>query len=410
MSATPFWVWAVLAALLALSGSFSSLETALFSLRPVERRRAGARVERLLENPRSLLATILLGNLAINLLFFAFAARVATAPGRAAEVLAALGALLTLVVFGEVLPKALALRARTGLARLGALPLSILVALLGPPRRAVEHVLELCYRLLGEAARHEQGITPESLARALERSTEHGVLLESEAEILSGVVELGEVRVREIMTPRVDLLLLDVNEPDRERIVREAVERKLPWLVVVDESPDRVLGRVRVRDLLIHPGRSILEMLVAVRFVPEVASALHLLHFLREQKVAQALVVDEWGGTAGVVTIEDIFEEVVGELRVEGEPYERPVVPLGEGAFRVVGSLSIRDWNEQFGHRVVPTEFETLGGFVTALLGRIPRTGDEVRSGPLVFRVHDVRRRRIQTVDVSVAEPAGVPA
>ncbi|HVS09432.1 MAG TPA: transporter associated domain-containing protein, partial [Planctomycetota bacterium] len=249
-----------------------------------------------------------------------------------------------------------------------------------------------------------------SLARALERSAEHGVLLESEAEILSGVVELAEVRVREIMTPRVDLLLLDVNEPDRERIVREAVERKLPWLVVVDESADRVLGRVRVRDLLIHPGRSTLEMLVVVRFVPEVASALHLLHFLREEKVAQALVVDEWGGTAGVVTIEDIFEEIVGELRVEGEPTERPVLPLGGGAFRVVGSLSIRDWNEQFGHRVVPTEFETLGGFVTALLGRIPRPGDEVRSGPLVFRVHDVRRRRIQTVDVSVAEPAGVPA
>ncbi|MFT5829942.1 MAG: putative hemolysin, partial [Bacteroidia bacterium] len=115
-------------------------------------------------------------------------------------------------------------------------------------------------------------------------------------------------------------------------------------------------------------------------------------------------VVDEWGGTAGIVNVEDIFEELVGDLRVEGESREISVVPLGEGNYRVAGSLSMHDWNDVFGFQVVPKEYETVGGFVTALLGRIPRAGDEVRWGDLVLEVHDVRGRRVQTVDMSVHE------
>jgi magnesium and cobalt transporter len=102
------------------------------------------------------------------------------------------------------------------------------------------------------------------------------------------------------------------------------------------------------------------------------------------------------------VTIENVFEEIVGELRVEGEARETPVVPLGEGRFRVAGALSIRDWNDEFGFQVVPNEFETVGGFVTALLGRIPKAGDEAHAGALVFEVHEVRGRRILSVDMYV--------
>ena len=149
-------------------------------------------------------------------------------------------------------------------------------------------------------------------------------------------------------------------------------------MIVIEGNPDRILGRVRTRVLLAEPGRALRDALEPCRFVPEVATALHALHFLRETKVAQAVAIDEWGGTAGIVTVESIFEEVVGDLRVEGETAVKPVVALGGGRFEVDGSISIRDWNEQFGSRVVPREFETLGGFVAALLRRIPRTGDTV--------------------------------
>ncbi|MEM7518929.1 MAG: transporter associated domain-containing protein [Planctomycetota bacterium] len=119
-----------------------------------------------------------------------------------------------------------------------------------------------------------------------------------------------------------------------------------------------------------------------------------------------AVVVDEWGGTAGIVTLEDVFEEIVGELRVEGEARAKPVVPLGEGAYRVAGSLSVRDWNEQFGLAFVPKEFETVGGLVTAFLGRIPRVGDEVRVSELIITVAEVRGRRVLEVDMRAAPEA----
>ncbi len=137
---------------------------------------------------------------------------------------------------------------------------------------------------------------------------------------------------------------------------------------------------------------------------------LDLLKLLRERKATEAIVVDEYGGTAGAVTIEAVFEEIVGDLRVEGEAQEAPVVPLGEGRFRVSGSLSIRDWNEQFGRRVVPEGFETVGGFVTALLGRIRARGRRVRAHGLVTQVREVRGRRVASVDMYIEDGAELPA
>ena len=400
------WNLAVLAALLLLSASFSATETALFSLSPHERRRAGPITERLLERPRALLVTVLIGNLVVNVLFFAFAARVQPFTGPYGPWLSGLAALLTLVLLGVVVPKGLALRARVGVARLGAVPFSALALALAPAQRAADRLIELTYRVLGEAAHAERGITTEALGEVLERSAESGLLLESEAAFLAGVVELSEVRVREVMTPRVDMLLLEVHEERRGEVVARAVEERANWIVLTDGTPDRVLGRVRVRELLLRPDADLRELVEPVVFVPEVASLLHLLEFLRREGVAYAVVVDEWGGTAGLVRLEDVFEEIVGELRVEGESLERPVTALGEGRFRVVGSLSIRDWNELFGHRVVPTEFETVGGWVSALLARIPRTGDVVEAGGLRFEVDAVERRRIRTLEISVAAPA----
>jgi len=171
---------------------------------------------------------------------------------------------------------------------------------------------------------------------------------------------------------------------------------------VIDGEPDRVLGRVHVRDLVRQPERSIRQLVQPVEFVPEVASALDLLRALRERGSDAAVVVDEWGGTAGVVTAEHAFAQILGDLGSEGAERAPSVVPLSEGRFRVPGSLPIREWNVAFGLRVVPREFETVGGFVTALLGRIPRAGDQVRVGELELRVHEMRRRRVSTVDIGV--------
>jgi putative hemolysin len=288
------------------------------------------------------------------------------------------------------------------IARTAAVPMTAFIAVIAPLQRFSERIFEWIYRALGPAGREESGVSTDALAHALERSAEQGLLLQSEASFLTGIVELEEVRVRELMTPRVDMLFLDVSGEGRAEVVARGVETKSPWVIIVDGNPDNVIGRVRVSALLAHSERGPREMLEPAKFVPEVASAMHALHFLRDNHVAQAVVVDEWGGTAGLVTVENIFEEVVGDLRVEGELPPKPVVRLGDGRFELDGSISIRDWNEMFGAHIVPREFETLGGFVTALLGRVPRGGDVVHSAGLAFEVAEVARRRILRLIVRV--------
>lgn len=397
-------VWVLLATLLALSAAFSASETALFGLTALERGRTGPAVKRLLSQPRSLLVGILFCNLVINLSFFAFAQRLVPHDSELGGIAWSLGALAALVLLGETLPKSLALRARQPMAKFFAVPLSVVLPFFKPIQRVTDAVCEAIYRVLGDAGRRERGITSQSLALALERSAVAGRLSGSEAQFLVGVLELEQTRVREIMTPRVDMVMLDIENEDRDSVIERALISKDPWVVVVEGSPDRVVGRVRLRDLLIDRERPLAGIMQPVFFVPEVATASAILGELRAHGKAQAVVVDEWGGTAGLVTIEDVLEEVVGELLVEGEPPEDAVVPLEDGGFRVPGSLSIRDWNDTFGRRVVPTEFETVGGFVTALLRRIPHAGDSVRSGPLVFEVHEVRARRIHSVDMHVED------
>jgi CBS domain containing-hemolysin-like protein len=395
--------WVAIAVLLAASAFCSASETALFSLDLYGRERAGPGAKKLLENPQALLISLLLANLLVNVLVFAVASGLARdeAGGYEAFLAGAL-ALVAVLVVGEILPKTLALRAPVVVARLVAAPLAALVALLAPLRRLVRFQLEIATRVLGDVAREEPRITAETLAEVLGQSAEVGVLAAGEADLLAEVVELEGIRVREIMTPRVDMLALDLetSEDDNIQIIALALARRLTWLPVVRGHADEVAGSVRMRDLLAHPERSLRELVRPAHFVPEVAGVLDLLKHLRETKATEAVVVDEWGGTAGVVTIENVFEEIVGDLRVEGEAPERPVLALGDGGYRVSGSLSIRDWNERFNLEVVPEGFETVGGFVTALLGRIPRAGDRVRQGDLVWQVREVRGRRVTSVDL----------
>ncbi len=397
--------WIVLPALAAVSAFLSASETALFSMDDRARTTSSASVKRLLAEPQSLLVTLLLSNLVVNVLFFAFANHLAPDDAPYGGLVYGLCAVFVLVLVGEILPKALALRAGATFARFAAVPVVPLVALLSVPRRMVQFTLEVALRALGDVARPEQGITPDALYEVLEHSAKGGLIAPTEADLLSEVVELEGIRVREITTPRVDMQFLDIDDPDEERrlfVIARALARRSTWLPVVRGGPDDVVGQVRMRELLAQPDAPLEKLLRPVSFIPEVASALDLLHFLRTNKVAHAIVVDEYGGTTGFVTIEHVFEEIVGDLRVEGESADQPVLRLPDGRFRVSGGLSIRDWNDLFGREIVPEGFETVGGLVMALLGRIPRTGDKVRLGGLDLSVRDVRGRRVTSVDMSI--------
>ncbi len=400
--------WLALPFLLCASAFCSGTETALFALTFEQRERASERVRRLLRDPPALLVTLLLLNLVVNILFFAVVSSLAPHGEAYRELAWGALALFAVVFLGEILPKALALQLAQPIARTSALAVETLVLVCTPLRRVVQFVLELALRALGEVAREEPPITPDSLAEVLEQSASHGLIGVGEADLLAEVVELEGLRVGEIMTPRVDMLALDLDaaEDDNLQIVARALARRQTWLAAIRGQADDLVGIVRLRDLLREEQTALEALVKPALFVPEVASVLDLLKQLREHKATEAIVIDEYGGTAGAVTIEAVFEEIVGDLRVEGEAQEAPVVALGGGRFRVSGSLSIRDWNEQFGRRVVPEGFETVGGFVTALLGRIPRAGDRVRAHGLVTQVREVRGRRVSSVDMYIEDAA----
>lgn len=406
---TGVWEWAALPILLACSAFTSSIETALFSLDGPGLERAGSVARRLMKDPSRVLLSVLIWNLFVNVLFFAVVSGLTPRDSEYDALVWGGAALVILLVCGEIVPKALALRNPVPVARLGSGLFALFMVPAKPLIAVCRLLLEAFVRALGSFAREESGLTTEDLGEVLARTAGQGLIEGEEADLLAEIVELEGVRVRELMTPRVDMLTLDVSQPmDEQRaIVDKALERRLTWLVAVRGGPDEVVGHVRLRDLLSGTARPWRELVGRVQFVPEVASGLDLLRVLREGKTAEAVVVDEYGGTAGHVTIEDVFEQMLGDLRVEDEEAPPLVVSLGDGRFRVAGSLSIRDWNERFGHKVVPAGFQTIGGFVTALLGRIPRAGDSVRFGTLVCRVHDVRGRRVKSVDMSIASAGG---
>ncbi|MCP5024054.1 MAG: HlyC/CorC family transporter [bacterium] len=388
------------------SAAFSASETAFFSLGvEVSGQVRHIKVARLLRDPRELLVSLLAGNLFVNVFFFAVASK--TIPGDG--LWSGFGALVAILICGEIVPKTLALRMPAGVARLTAPIWLPYLQVMKPVRASVNWFLNMGLRVLGESDRREQGVTLETLAGALERSAEEGSLAHGEADLLGEIIQLTTLRVREIMTPRVDVLALDLEDGSQEHktIVERARRHRITWLPVVRGDMDSVVGAVALRSLYANLERPIDQLVMPVLFVPEVAPVLSMMNVLREAHAAEAVVVDEWGGTAGVVSLEDLFEEIVGDLRAEGEEVVREVIPMGEGRYRVSGDLSIRDWNETMGLQVVPAAFETLGGYILALLGRLPKAGERVELGAgLVGEIHLVRGRRVITVDLFLEDQA----
>jgi putative hemolysin len=229
-----------------------------------------------------------------------------------------------------------------------------------------------------------------------------------EHEMISGILSLEEAFAREIMVPRPDMVAvaMDMPIPDVVRVAEEAGHSRIP---VYDESVDNIRGIVYAKDLLrfVHQdlsGVSLTDLMRPALFVPESKRVDDLLRDLQRARVHLAVVVDEYGGTAGLVTIEDIIEEIVGEIQDE---YDREV-PLferrDEGEFTVDGRMSVDELSELLGVRLPETESETVGGLVARALGHIPESGDVGHIGAVTFRVEAVERRRVRSIQVWLGE------
>ncbi|MHC4711875.1 MAG: hemolysin family protein [Planctomycetota bacterium] len=412
---TSLWITLpLLAVLLALSAFFSGSETAFFSLQREtvlafrkDLRRGANRVAQLLETPRELLATILFGNLIVNVLFYSTTAVIAyglaRAGSRAYAALVGAGGLLAVVIFGEVVPKAAALAFRTRVSVLSAEPLFLIYTLLRPVRYAVGALVKaltaVALRVVGPPGR----ITREELSMLVEVTRAQGHIPPQEGEMIEEVMGLSETRLREVMVPRVDVVAIPAAADIDELLDLFAGTRRTK-IPVYRGDLDHIDGIAQVKRALLEPVKDLSEVIEKPLYVPEVKTVEGLLREFQGNRAKMAVVVDEYGGTAGIVTLTDLVAEIVGPL---GDEYDQPetlVEEIGAGRYRLAGDLSIKEWNELFDVDLDNEKLSTLGGFVIYLLGRVPRKGDAATYRNVIFTVEEVHRHRIRSLIAELVE------
>jgi len=399
-------------ALLYLSGLFSGSETALFSLSRLEVRDMSerSRVRRLLDTPDRLLVTILLGNTLVNVAASSLGAVVALSFCRALGLTEATSIAVqvgvttfVILVVGEVAPKMYAMQHNIQFARRSAPVIVVVNRILGPVVSAVHAIVSR----LGRLDEGERPFVTADEIRTIVAISEHeGTLEEDERDMIDSVMEFGDTIVRELMVPRVDMECFDETVTVHEAIAgfREHGFSRMP---VYRDDIDHIVGVLYAKDLLkldpvTESGTSVGGLVREAAFTPESKSAGELLREFQHRRIHIAVVVDEYGGTAGVVTMEDLIEEIVGEIRDEYDDEERPPFRVLDSRTLVAdGAIRLDDLADELEMREFESEgIETLGGYLMDAFGRIPSVGEKLERDGLEFTVEELDEQRITSVTV----------
>lgn len=427
----------VILALILLNGYFAAAEIALISARRAALKKsadegsAGARAAlRLTDDPSRLLATIQIGITLVSFMASAAAAVSLAAPlavwlksfgspwlagiagGLSVFLVTIVISYVTLVV-GELAPKRLGLQRAESVARAVARPISVLATVVSPLVWLLSRSTNVVARILGvKPGQGRPGVSEEEIKLLV---TEQGSLLDEEKRMIHEIFELGDTVAREIMVPRVDLVLVEntASVPEALSLFQTSGFSRLP---VYAEDPDTIVGVLLLKDLVgpACAGRAadtIAEYVRSPVFVPETKHILPLLSDMQTMRNHMAIVVDEYGGTAGLVTIEDIVEEIIGEVVDEFDRDHRFATPLRPGEWVIDGRLSAEEARSMGLPVEESDEYDTMAGWMLAQLGHIPVPGESVVREGVVFKVQAVRRRRIVRVLVDarqiVTDPTG---
>jgi len=385
--------------------AFLNLSTRQISLLKKSEHKLQHLVASLLSRRRKLLNCFLLGNMTFNVLFFAVSStliiRIKDYGGLAA-VFAVLLSFAGVLLLGEILPKSLAYANSRNFCVAAALPAYLCLQIFGPVELVFKVViLEPVLRLLLGPSRQPKAITIGEFKSLIETTRKQGLITADENRLFTEVIELGFLKVRHVMRPRVDMIACDVVESS-ETARRKMKENRLTRLPVYVGTVDNIVGLVHLRQILLKPEVSLDKIVQKVNFVPEQKTVESLLEFFRRSQSDMAIVVDEYGGIAGSVRLEDIAEELLGQI--EPTSHIEPVEQTGPFEYRLSGNVAIHDWADVFGIDLAHTRMVTIGGLVTALLGKIPKPGDSAYLKNLKLTVEDVQHHRIKTL-VLTLEP-----
>lgn len=329
-----------------------------------------------------------------------------------------LAAAMLLLVFADIIPRSVALRDPVGLARAVVRPVYLLSVVVYPVGALFTFLTKGVLKLFRIEPSLSAQMSEEELRQLLRRAGEQGVLAAQEQAMIRGVIDLEETVVREVMTPRVDVVGVpeDATLLELLALVREHGYSRLP---VYSETIDNVRGVVYARDLLayLEPGPDkadvrVADLMTSVQFVPETLSVAALLRDMRARKSHFAVVVDEFGGTAGVVTLEDIIEEITGDIYDETDVEEEAEIsPLGDGAYRLLGSANLEDIGQALGIAFDEDgDYDTVAGFMIDELGHIPEPGESVTFAGMRFEVERADGRRVISVIAAPVTPEPAPA
>jgi len=397
--------------LLLLSGFFSASETAFISLRRPKIKKLASQgdvraetILKLLKMPNRVISTILVGNNIVNISASAIATSMAIKYFGSTGVGIATGIVTFYVLlFGEIVPKSYAAYNAEKYCLLAAKPILALVTLLNPAVVLLTFISKRIVKFFGGEVTFGHYLTEEDLKLMVEVSEEEGFIEKEEREMISSVFEFGETTVREIMVPRVDMKCLSVDESyeDARKLILKTGHSRIP---VYEDNIDNIVGILYAKDLLKYMnGREKVKLVDILReplFIPENKKLDDLLREFQVKKIQIAIVVDEYGGTAGMVTIEDLLEELVGEIMDEYDREEAPIVEINEKEAIVDARMNIKDVNEILKLNLDYSEFDTIGGLVFNTIGEIPKVGDEIKVENATLRVEKMRGRRILKVRV----------
>ncbi len=410
----------ILFVLILLSALFSLSETAITAVSRikirhyVEQKIRGARaLSRLREYPSRLLGTVLISNNVVNVAISSLVTSMIISHmerlglgnlGYAVGIAIGVATFL-LLVFGEITPKTIALKNAERLALITAPYIDFLSVVLQPLIYVLTAISLPFIRLFG-AKIPQKGpfLSREEIRILLAVSEKEGGLEEEEREMISSIFEFGSTVVREVITPRPDMVAVDVKEPV-EKLVKLMQDTGHSRIPVFDATLDNMLGVVHAKELLslfgsCGPDVTIRDYIRPLLFVPESKKVSDLLHQMQAARSHIAVIVDEYGTTVGLVTLEDLIEEIVGEIHDEFEKEEKAFIQTDANAWDVDARLSVSDVNKQLEVGIPEGEYDTVSGFVFSLLGKVPVVGDIVKYDDLSISVERIHRRRITRVKI----------
>ena len=404
--------WLVVCGALFFAGAsffFALAETALFALGKWQARQLaerfpdkGGMIVRLLEQPAELLATISLGNTLATSAIVALALW-PVLRGDWSPAVAALAALGFILIGCEVLPKTLAVRAPERWALGVASPMVFLQSTTGWFQGLIQRLNGwLIGRLVPKSARPQTSLSDEEYQELLEMACQQGTLAQSEKEIILEIISLDRKTARDVMKPlsRMAAISDDLSIEEMLAAARRHRHRRLP---VYDETPDTIVGVLNTQGLLLDPHADLAEVIEFPSFVPESMSLLQLLKSLQRQQRGLAIVLDEFGGTAGLITSQDILEEVVGSIRHDEEPGRFIMEKLSEGRWRVNGTMSLDDFRREY-PALGEVEVDTMGGLLVSLLEVVPSAGQWALFRGLKLTAQVVTERRVRELLVEAVK------